>query len=274
MANAPVARTDYQVFDLPCGKIFLDHSFNCRRPFTPDSVKDLAADIKTNGLEYPITVQPRDDVLRIPEEFDWRVVVGHRRLYSIREILKWPMAPCFLKKGLTDKRARVLNLKENILRNELNIVEEGVAITQMFEGEKLFHIARELNKDQKWVRTRLIIARLPPEVQDYVAAKRISQVEVYDYFLHPRSEEETIEIARKLATKYRKRGRRPRGLKDEMPRRFRRIRSKLEINDLIEYMQTTGGRPCPMRVAAWCAGSVSDEEIQSEILNSTAATIK
>ena len=52
----------YQTIMIPLKEVYSDNDFNCRGPIAPIDVAELAQDIQMNGLQFPITVQPAEDV--------------------------------------------------------------------------------------------------------------------------------------------------------------------------------------------------------------------
>ncbi|NJL71419.1 MAG: ParB N-terminal domain-containing protein [Candidatus Competibacteraceae bacterium] len=99
-------------------KIYADDRFNCRGEITVTSVAELARDIQTRGLDYPVTVQPASDVKGgLPAGFEYRIIAGHRRFIATR-VIGWQQVPCMIKSGMDEVEARITNLGEN--SNERN----------------------------------------------------------------------------------------------------------------------------------------------------------
>jgi ParB-like chromosome segregation protein Spo0J len=128
------------------------------------------------------------------------------------------------------------------------------------KGTPATEVARQLKCSQRWVLDRLKILKLPPEVQQMLHAGRIHIYDVPVILRHIR--ERHLAVANEIAAS--KNGRKLQDRKPEMRRRFRRRRSKKEINDMTGVMLDAGVNPLAPRVASWCAGFITDEELMSD----------
>jgi ParB/RepB/Spo0J family partition protein len=263
----------YDVLPLPCGRIYYDSSFNCRGEFTLQSVEDLSKSIIEIGrLLSPVWVQPAADVAEMPEGYDWRLVAGHRRYKAATVYLKWPTIPATIFTGLTERQARLLNFTENLERKDLNPLEEALTIRSLFPaGTSAAAAARELKRDHSWVCKRLRILTVPEQVQQMIAARRVTLLDL-EIICRKDTPEAQIKAAEALAAS--KRGRAKKadfGDGEKLLRSFRRRRNKSEINAVVAQMFELGiqvNQPLAPLVAAWCAGTVSDEELQAQMKNS------
>lgn len=263
---------NYDVFDIPCDRISYDTSFNCRGAFTLQSVSDLADSIQQIGrLLAPIWVQPATDA-EVPTGFDYRLIAGHRRFQAVKTLLKWPTIPATVLRGLTERQAKLLNFTENLERKDLNPLEEAMAIKNIPwpNGMTVRIVARELKRDTRWVHARLRILSLPEEVQQFVAARRVTLLDL-EIVCKKQSPEQQIKAAEAIAASKRGRGRRAVFVGEKLTRSFRRRRNKSEIGRMIAKMLDAGISGLAPRVAAWCAGHVSDEELDADISASSGA---
>src|SRR5262245_14130389 len=108
---------DYTAVMVPMDQIFSDDDFNCRGRIAPIDVIDLAKSIEEVGLQQPIVVQPYKHPLN--PKILYRIMAGHRRFMAFR-VNKSDKIPAFIREGLTDFEARLLNLTENLKRQDLN----------------------------------------------------------------------------------------------------------------------------------------------------------
>ena len=164
MSDATIKRT-FSAVDIPLSQILADHVFNCRGPIEPFEVVDLANDIKATGLQTPISVQPwtGDGIHK------YRVLAGHRR-FTAYMVNGEESIPCFIVHVKDDLEAREYNLKENLFRTNLNILQEATALKPFFEkslndGE----IARRLGRSDGWVKPRRQLLQLPNDIQQEAA---------------------------------------------------------------------------------------------------------
>jgi len=253
---------EYQAYPIPVAHIYYDAAFNCRDEFTLQSVKELADSIAQAGrLICPVAVQPWTN----EPGFDYRLIVGHRRFRAVTEFLKWTAIPAYVCEGLSDHDARMLNLVENLQRKSLNILEEARAIQNLYpDGTSVRHAACELKQPTKWVHVRVRLLRMPEAIRQKAAAGLLSQMNL-EMLAGLETADEQIEAADKIVDARRRgKGKFLPGLNRTYKRRWG-VRPRAEINRMIERMLATGIRGLPPRVAAWCAGHVSDEELLKEI---------
>lgn len=252
----------YQAYPVPVAVIYYDAAFNCRGEFTLQSVKELAESIAQAGrLICPVAVQPWAN----EPGFQYRLIVGHRRYRAVTEFLKWTEIPAYLCEGLSDHDARMLNFVENLQRKSLNILEEARAIQNLYpEGASVREAARELKQPTRWVHVRVRLLRMPEAIQQKAAAGLLSQWNL-DTLAGIESADEQIAAAEKIVeARQRGKGIFLPGL-DRAYKRRRSVRSREEINRMIERMLAAGVTGLPPRVAAWCAGQIPDEELLQEI---------
>lgn len=261
--------TQYDAYDIECSRILCDSDYNCRGAFDLHSVSQLADDIAARGLETPIEVQPALDIEGGLDGFDFRVNTGHRRFVAVTTFLKWETIPAIIKAGLSPLRARINNLLENSLRENLNPLQEAFALQKIIAlyppGTSSQRIFTDLKKTRRWLNDRKALLTLPEQVHGYFASGQLAMHEV-EVILRGSTTEERVALAEEVIRAKRDRTYKvvPRDLKLE--RTFRRVRGKQEINALISQMLKLEieKKVSAARVAAWCAGTVSDAEIQEE----------
>lgn len=158
----------YTVVPISMKKIYLDHEFNCRGRIAKSECMDLARDIKDNGLDFPIHVHPYQHPTN--PEIEYRVVSGHCR-YTAFEINGEDTIPAVVRADLkTEEDIRGANLRENVQRRDLNVVQEADAIQWYVErGYNSNQIAGITGKSPGWVEIRRKVKQLPEVVQ--VAAR-------------------------------------------------------------------------------------------------------
>jgi len=249
----------YQAYPIPVAAICYDAAFNCRGEFTLQSVKELADSIAEAGrLICPVAVQP----WTAAEGFQYRLIVGHRRFKAVTTFLKWTEIPAYICEGLSDHEARMLNFVENLQRKSLNILEEARAIRHLYpHGVSLRQAAQELKQPTRWVHVRLRLLELPEEVQQKAAAGLLSAINL-DRIAGAEGPDDQIRMAREITeARDRGKGKFLPGLSNACKRRFQHRRTKAEISRMIARMFDAGVTGLAPRVAAWCAGDVTDEEL-------------
>ena len=261
----------YDVLALPLKRIYYDADFNCRGQFVLGSVSELADSIRQKGggvelqgLDFPVVVQPAADVEGgLPEGFDYRLLAGHRRFRAVEFYLKWKNIPSMVRKGLSTYEARLLNLTENLERQDLNMWQEAVALQRIYpNGVTLRRAHDELHRPTKWVAARLRLLKLAPEIQQQAAAGLLSANTIER--LSQAAPEDQLFLANETAKARNKSGQLP-GLPSTYKRKFKERRSKEQINKMVTKLFEAGITGLPCRVLAWAAGGVSDEEIDKDI---------
>lgn len=251
---------EYSTYAIPMDEIWVDSDFNCRDRFLPESVRTLADDIKASGLTYPLLVQPWDQ-----PPYCYRLIAGFRRHAACRMLRMVKVPAMVTEKDITEFEAHKLNFMENLERKDLNILEEARGITRLFpNGATTSEVAREVGKTTQWVHRRMALLDLPLEVQLMFASGRMVQNDL-DVLIPMRNDAEAVRKAAHAildarlestheAVKVRSRLKRGRAVADSR-------KTKAEIGRMIGRMFDMGIHGIPTRIAAWCAGGVSDEEM-------------
>ena len=260
---------EYSIQEIPLNKIYNDTDFNCRGRITPLDVKGLAENIKDKGLQFPIAVQPRFDVPGLPEEYDFRIIAGHRR-YMAFKILKISSIPAMVRSGLSEIDARLMNLSENLIREDLNIKQEAEAVKSL----RLLNltqedIAEKLSKSRTWVQIRLHLLRLPKEIQEEAAAGFLNQTQIRQ--LHGlKDKDRQFEAVRKIKTSIQmgQKGISVEKKPQENPDKAKK-RSTKEVQDLMNIFAGQKSFGLHLRCLAWTNGNLTTRNlfkiIQEEI---------
>lgn len=138
-----------------------------RLEFSEDSIRYLADSIMENGLIQPISVRPYGD--------RYEIIAGERRYRAYKE-LGYKTIPAMIY-DKTDNESANLALIENTQRENLNAIEEAMAILKMMETQKKtqVEIARELGYDQSTVANKLRLLKLPAYIRDAITAGEITE---------------------------------------------------------------------------------------------------
>jgi ParB/RepB/Spo0J family partition protein len=273
----------FSVFDVPLPRVYYDDDFNCRGPISPQSVSTLAESIQTDDLQFPIIIQPVEDVadalLRARLEvggYDWRIVAGHRR-YRAFKFLKRETIPAMVREKLTERQAQIINFTENLERSDLNMLEEAQVIRKLFPtlGTKdsdtsLRGAGKEMKKSARWIEARLRLLELPEKLQKMFASGRIAK-HFLDKLWRLKSDEErmlTAEAVLKASVKTK--GGKISIRHDKLPEHLRRkytktSRSKAEIMKMLVRLLDASIIGLAPRVGAWCAGYITTDELLEDI---------
>ena len=251
-----LADSQYDTFDIPIIKIYINDSFNCRDVFTHETVQDLSEQIKKDGLLFPIVVRPADEVEEMPQGFDFSLVCGFRRITACKHFLHWETIPANVRVGLTERQAKLINLSENLERKDLNVLEEAKAIDNLFGPHRTFtSISKELNRPLKWVKVRRELLTLSEFVQKAVASQRLSARDLQE-IVHAHDPDQ---VAKNL-------------LKAEGTRHKYRIlyhgkhkRSKKDVKELMAKLLSEGFNPNLLQLLGWAIGEIDDNQLEETI---------
>lgn len=137
-----------------------------RLKFSQESIGELALSIKESGVLQPIVVAP--------EENYYRIIVGERRWRAAQKVglKKIPV----LIRTIPKEKQLESSLIENLQREDLNPLEIALAYQKMIrEWHYTQHeVAQKVGKDRSSVTNYLRLLKLPKEIQDHLAAGKIS----------------------------------------------------------------------------------------------------
>lgn len=137
-----------------------------RQYFDEDQLNALAQSIESQGLIQPLTVRPKGD--------KYEIIAGERRWRACRKIGKSPI-PVIIQ-TVSDETALALGLIENLQRQDLNPIEEAIALGRFIEEFSLTHqeLASILGQSRAHISNQLRLLQLEPEVQVLLAKGLIS----------------------------------------------------------------------------------------------------
>jgi ParB family chromosome partitioning protein len=135
--------------------------FQPRRAFAQETLAELAASIKEQGIVQPIVVVPRGEKLEI--------VAGERRWRAAR-LAGLSRVPVVIREKTSDRDLLEIALVENLQREDLNAIEAAEAYARLREEFHLTQedVARRVGKDRATVANALRLLKLPASVRDRV----------------------------------------------------------------------------------------------------------
>ncbi len=166
-AVAPAPR-GAEIRDIPVGNI-KPNRHQPRTEFDPASIEELSQSIKVHGLAQPLMVTETG----IPGEYE--LVVGERRLRASK-LAGLATVPCTVR-TLSNRQRFEVALIENIQRQDLNALEEAVALDGLMREYTLTQeeVAAAIGKSRSTVANTLRLLRLHEHVQMAVREGKISE---------------------------------------------------------------------------------------------------
>jgi ParB family chromosome partitioning protein len=149
------------------------HPLNPRKRFDEESLAELAASIREEGLLQPITVRSAGDVP--PSVPRWWIVAGERRWRACQMAGLAHIAA--IVREVDDAAHLRLALLENLARKDLDPIEEARGYRQLVDvvGMKQAQIADAVGRAPSSVANALRLLDLPADVLDLIQAGKLSQ---------------------------------------------------------------------------------------------------
>ncbi|WP_127476639.1 ParB/RepB/Spo0J family partition protein [Sulfurivermis fontis] len=137
--------------------------FQPRHEFPAETLQELAASIRAQGVVQPIVVRP------VPDG-GYEIVAGERRWRAAQIAGLWEV-PVVIR-IIDDTTAALFALAENVQRENLNPIDEAEGIARLVDDLGLTHqdVADALGYKREHVSHLLRITRLEPQVKALVAS--------------------------------------------------------------------------------------------------------
>lgn len=184
-----------------------------RLDFYDDSIKGLAESIKENGLLQPVTVRKAGN--------SYELIAGERRYRACKLNGNKDIEAIIIDK--TDEESANLALVENLQREDLNAIEQALAMRRIMKSEKLTQnqLAERLGYRQSTVANKLRLLKLPEYVKKAISQNVITErharallnvpsdqiKDVYDVIVKRNyTVSKTEEYVRELSAKHKRKG--------------------------------------------------------------------
>jgi len=140
--------------------------FQPRRYFDPVKLEELINAIKSQGVIEPLIVRP---IAGRNGAAAYELIAGERRLRASRDA--GLAAVPVIVRDLDDRAALEMSLVENLLREDLNAIEEGRAFIRLSKEFNLTHeeIADRIGKSRPYVTNMIRLMELPLPVIDMIS---------------------------------------------------------------------------------------------------------
>ena len=160
--NQEITKTEAYLTDI------LPNKNQPRKAFNSELLNDLAESIKINGILQPIAVREVDNN-------KYEIIAGERR-WRAAQLAGLTKVPIILFEANNEKTFE-LAIMENVQRQDLNPIEEALAIKELiekynFSQEKIVDIT---GKKRTRIVNILRVLDLPDEIQKLIAEEKISR---------------------------------------------------------------------------------------------------
>lgn len=247
-----------------------DNDFNCRGKVTPIDVHDLIESIREVGLKQPILIREYNEERAAATGYRYGLVAGYRRFCAMKSLGK-DRIPAKISFGMSDTEARILNLQENLIRKDLNILQEAKAIEKLkIAGFSVDDIAKKLHKSTGWVQMRYMVLNFPEDIQTECGKGNIGQQHIKGLATlnNPETRDKLYEEVKRIKSA------KIRGEKNIIVRRpvaqnSKRARTRPEMDAMLdhiyEHLKITKENRLVTRILAWCIGNISSREVFEDI---------
>ena len=140
-----------------------------RTKFNDSSIKDLAANIKTNGLIQPLVLH------RCGAKFT--LICGERRFRAMSTLDEMKKAPCFILDGKSEEELMAIQFSENSAREALHYIDKADGIYSYQRATKASErkITEALGISKSEVHRSLMIARMPKKIREAAKAHDVEK---------------------------------------------------------------------------------------------------
>lgn len=141
-----------------------------RTKFNDDSIAELAANIKENGLIQPLVVHR--------EGSRYVLICGERRFRAMSTLPEMTEAPCFILENKTPEELMAIQFSENSAREQLHYIDQADSIFgyKKLTGASERKIQAALGISKSEVHRCILIAKLPKAIKE---AAKIHNTEKY-----------------------------------------------------------------------------------------------
>ncbi|MEW6994688.1 ParB/RepB/Spo0J family partition protein [Colwelliaceae bacterium MEBiC 14330] len=159
-ANNTLATKDNELQKLPISQL-VPGKYQPRRDMSDAALEELSLSIQSQGIIQPI-------VVRFVGNDRYEIIAGERR-WRAAKLAQLDLVPCLIK-NVPDESAVAIALIENIQREDLNAMEEAVALERLLTEFDLTHqeVAIAVGKSRTTVSNLLRLNNLNDEVKTFL----------------------------------------------------------------------------------------------------------
>jgi len=139
-----------------------------RRVFNTDALQELAESIRSQGVIEPI-------IVRETTQDHYEIIAGERR-WRASQLAGLHSVPCVIRQ-YSDVQAAEVTLIENIQREDLNPIEEAVALLRLIDEFSYTHdaVAKAVGQSRAKITNTLRLLQLDERVQELLIEKQLTE---------------------------------------------------------------------------------------------------
>lgn len=152
----PVVQSDERITQIPI-EALCRGKYQPRRELSPEALQELADSIRNRGIIQPIIVRPANK--------GYEIIAGERR-WRAAQMAGLQDIPAIIR-AIPDEAAIAIALIENIQRENLNPIEEAIALQRLIEEFGLTHqqAAESVGKSRASITNLLRLLTLPEAIK-------------------------------------------------------------------------------------------------------------
>ena len=159
--ESPTVITSNNEFQKIAIKSLVPGKYQPRRDMSDTALEELSLSIQAQGIIQPI-------VVRLVADDQYEIIAGERR-WRAAKLAQLDIVPCLIK-NVPDESAVAIALIENIQREDLNAMEEAIALERLLTEFDLTHqeVALAIGKSRTTVSNLLRLNNLNEEVKTFL----------------------------------------------------------------------------------------------------------
>ena len=165
LLSSTPSETEDALVEIPVGQISVNPN-QPRKSFDSNTLSELTASVKSSGVIQPVIVRRQGT--------GYQLIAGERR-WRAASLAGLDRIPALVREA-TDAQSLELALVENLLRDDLNPIEEAEAYQNLLTrfGWTQEGLAQRIGKDRSSIANCLRLLKLPEAIQDDLRAGRLT----------------------------------------------------------------------------------------------------
>ncbi|GMV78956.1 MAG: chromosome partitioning protein ParB [Planctomycetota bacterium] len=145
-----------------------------RKDFNETALEELAASIRAKGIIQPIVLRELPPA-EVQGELRYEIIAGERR-WRASQRAGLQEVPAYVKPVFSESEVLLLSLIENLQRDDLNPIEEGLAYQRLRDTYQLTQdqVAEAVGKSRVAVSNAIRLLELPEPIQEAIRSGKLS----------------------------------------------------------------------------------------------------